>query len=181
MSSGRTTNNTQDLFHALPPLRFFTTLVLNDLVSEVPLGALSSKYNCSRGQLQSLQQSASTYAGKTLQVAVRLSSLIKLSNWLLTPASPPGMVTVFCKRLGWHNMELLLSQYQTRLSFGIQRELVDLVRVSLLNAARARTLYAQGLCTVAELARATVPDVEKALRNAVPFKRYVGRDFVMCN
>ncbi|XP_040891156.1 DNA polymerase theta [Toxotes jaculatrix] len=123
--------------------RFFTTLVLHDLVNEVPLGTVASKYNCNRGQLQSLQQSASTYA---------------------------GMVTVFCKRLGWHNMELLLSQYQTRLSFGVQRELVDLVRVSLLNATRARALYAQGLCTVAELARATVADVEKALRNAVPFK-----------
>ncbi|KAF7666225.1 hypothetical protein LDENG_00114630 [Lucifuga dentata] len=123
--------------------RFFTTLVLQDLVNEVPLGVVASKYNCSRGQLQSLQQSASTYA---------------------------GMVTVFCKRLGWHTMELLLSQYQTRLSFGIQRELVDLVRVSLLNAARARALYAQGFCTVAELARATVSDVEKAMRNAVPFK-----------
>ncbi|XP_072239390.1 DNA polymerase theta [Leuresthes tenuis] len=123
--------------------RFFTTLVLQDLVNEVPLGNVASKYNCNRGQLQSLQQSASTYA---------------------------GMVTVFCKRLGWHNMELLLSQYQTRLSFGVQRELVDLVRVSLLNGTRARALYAQGLCTVAELARATVADVEKALRNAVPFK-----------
>lgn len=78
---------------------------------------------------------------------------------------------MFCKRLGWHNMELLLSQYQTRLSFGIQRELVDLVRISLLNAPRARTLYAQGLLTVAELARATVAEVEKALRSAVPFKR----------
>ncbi|XP_026215033.1 DNA polymerase theta isoform X2 [Anabas testudineus] len=123
--------------------RFFTTLVLQDLVNEVPLGTVASKYNCNRGQLQSLQQSASTYA---------------------------GMVMIFCKRLGWHNMELLLSQYQTRLSFGVQRELVDLVRVSLLNATRARALYAQGLCTVAELARATVADVEKALRNAVPFK-----------
>ncbi|TNM85601.1 hypothetical protein fugu_007872 [Takifugu bimaculatus] len=123
--------------------RFFTTLVLHDLVNEVPLGTVASKYSCSRGQLQSLQQSAATYA---------------------------GMVMVFCKRLGWHNMELLLSQYQTRLSFGIQRELVDLVRISLLNAPRARTLYAQGLCTVSELARATVAEVEKALRNAVPFK-----------
>ena len=87
---------------------------------------------------------------------------------------PPysGMVAVFCKRLGWHTLELLLSQYQTRLSFGVQRELVDLVRVSLLNAARARTLYGQGLCTVAQLARATLSEVEKALRKAVPFKRY---------
>ncbi|KAJ3614296.1 hypothetical protein NHX12_017870 [Muraenolepis orangiensis] len=116
--------------------RFFTTLVLQDLVKEVPLSEVASRYNCNRGQLQSLQQSASTYA---------------------------GMVTVFCKRLGWTTMELLLSQYQTRLSFGVQRELVDLVRVSLLNATRARALYAQGLCTVAELARATVSDVEKAL------------------
>ncbi|KAM4603375.1 DNA polymerase theta [Polymixia lowei] len=123
--------------------RFFTTLVLQDLVNEVPLGEVASKYNCNRGQLQSLQQSASTYA---------------------------GMVTVFCKRLGWNTMELLLSQYQTRLSFGVQRELVDLVRVSLLNATRARALYAQGLCTVAELARATVSEVEKALRKAIPFK-----------
>lgn len=90
---------------------------------------------------------------------------------LTVPPPPAGMVMVFSKRLGWHNMELLLSQYQTRLSFGVQRELVDLVRVSLLNATRARALYAQGLCTVAELARAAAADVEKALRNAVPFKR----------
>ncbi|XP_077381163.1 DNA polymerase theta isoform X2 [Festucalex cinctus] len=123
--------------------RFFTTLVLQDLVKEVPLGAVASKYNCNRGQLQSLQQSAAKYA---------------------------GMVTVFCRRLGWGNMELLLSQYQIRLSFGVQRELVDLVRVSLLTATRARALYAQGLRTVAELARASVADVEKALRSIVPFK-----------
>ncbi|XP_073680299.1 DNA polymerase theta [Garra rufa] len=123
--------------------RFFTTLVLHDLVSEVPLGAVANKYGCSRGQLQSLQQSASTYA---------------------------GMVTVFCNRLGWHNLELLLSQFQSRLSFGVQRELCDLVRISLLNAQRARILYSCGFVTVAEVARAEVTEVEKALRKAVPFK-----------
>ncbi|RXN27034.1 DNA polymerase theta [Labeo rohita] len=117
--------------------------VLHDLVSEVPLGAVAKKYGCSRGQLQSLQQSASTYA---------------------------GMVTVFCNRLGWHNLELLLSQFQSRLSFGVQRELCDLVRISLLNAQRARTLYSSGFVTVAEVARADVTEVEKALRKAIPFK-----------
>jgi len=45
--------------------RFFTTLVLQDLVKEVPLAVVASRYNCNRGQVQSLQQSASTYAGKT--------------------------------------------------------------------------------------------------------------------
>ncbi|XP_036379268.1 DNA polymerase theta [Megalops cyprinoides] len=123
--------------------RFFTTLVLLDLISEVPLGTVAKKYGCSRGQLQSLQQSASTYA---------------------------GMVTVFCNRLGWHNMELLLSQFQSRLSFGVQRELCDLVRISLLNAQRARALYSSGFVTVSELARASAADVEKVLKKSVPFK-----------
>ncbi|XP_061105385.1 LOW QUALITY PROTEIN: DNA polymerase theta [Conger conger] len=123
--------------------RFFTTLVLLDLISEVPLATVAKKYGCSRGQLQSLQQSASTYA---------------------------GMVTVFCNRLGWHNLELLLSQFQSRLSFGVQRELCDLVRVSLLNAQRARALYGAGFLTVSDLAHASPTIVEKTLKKAVPFK-----------
>ncbi|XP_058151735.1 DNA polymerase theta [Dasypus novemcinctus] len=123
--------------------RFFTSLVLLDLISEVPLKEINQKYGCNRGQIQSLQQSAAVYA---------------------------GMITVFSNRLGWHNMELLLSQFQKRLTFGIQRELCDLVRVSLLNAQRARFLYASGFLTVADLARADIAEVEAVLKNAVPFK-----------
>ncbi|XP_010565985.1 PREDICTED: DNA polymerase theta [Haliaeetus leucocephalus] len=123
--------------------RFFTSLALLDLISEVPLKDMTKKYGCSRGQLQSLQQSAATYA---------------------------GMVTVFCNRLGWYNMELLLSQFQSRLTFGVHRELCDLVRVSLLNAQRARMLYNAGFVTVADLAKAHPDDVAIALKNSVPFK-----------
>ncbi|XP_043556926.1 DNA polymerase theta isoform X1 [Chiloscyllium plagiosum] len=123
--------------------RFFTSLVLLDLINEVPLGVVAKKYHCSRGQLQSLQQSAATYA---------------------------GMITVFSNRLGWHNMELLLSHFQSRLNFGVQRQLCDLVRISLLNAQRARALYNAGFGTVSELAQGNPADVETALRNAVPFK-----------
>ncbi|XP_059677103.1 DNA polymerase theta [Gavia stellata] len=123
--------------------RFFTSLALVDLISEVPLKYMTKKYGCSRGQLQSLQQSAATYA---------------------------GMVTVFCNRLGWHNMELLLSQFQSRLTFGVHRELCDLVRLSLLNAQRARMLYNAGFVTVADLAKASPDDVATALKNSVPFK-----------
>ncbi|KAM6382615.1 LOW QUALITY PROTEIN: DNA polymerase theta [Alca torda] len=125
------------------PKRFFTSLALLDLISEVPLKDMTKKYGCSRGQLQSLQQSAATYA---------------------------GMVTVFCNRLGWHNMELLLSRFQSRLTFGVHRELCDLVRVSLLNAQRARTLFNAGFVTVADLAKASPDDVAGALTNSVPFK-----------
>lgn len=79
---------------------------------------------------------------------------------------------MFCKQLGWYNLELLLSQFQSRLSFGVQRELCDLVRISLLNAQRARALHSAGFVTVAEVARGKITDVEKALRKATPFKRY---------
>ncbi|XP_064375829.1 DNA polymerase theta isoform X2 [Dromaius novaehollandiae] len=123
--------------------RFFTSLALLDLISEIPLKDMTKKYGCSRGQLQSLQQSAATYA---------------------------GMVTVFSNRLGWHNMEQLLSQFQSRLTFGVHRELCDLVRISLLNAQCARMLYNAGFVRVADLAKASAGDVATALKNSVPFK-----------
>lgn len=44
--------------------RFYTCLVLHDLVHEMPLSDVCKKYNCNRGQLQSLQQSAATFAGR---------------------------------------------------------------------------------------------------------------------
>ncbi|KAK3098715.1 hypothetical protein FSP39_022356 [Pinctada imbricata] len=93
--------------------RFWTALMLHDLVQEMPLNEVARKYNCNKGQLQSLQQSSATFA---------------------------GMVTVFCRRLGWCNLELILGQFQNRLTFGIQRELCDLVRLTLLNGQRARVL-----------------------------------------
>ena len=44
--------------------RFYTALILHDLVNEVPLNEVAHKYNQNRGMLQSLQQSAATFSGK---------------------------------------------------------------------------------------------------------------------
>ena len=83
-----------------------------------------------------------------------------------------GMVTVFCNRLGWHNLELLVAQFRERLHFGVQRDLCDLVRLSpLLNAQRARHLHSAGLETVAMVASATPVQVEGILHAATPFHR----------
>ncbi|XP_017792592.1 PREDICTED: DNA polymerase theta [Habropoda laboriosa] len=123
--------------------RFYTALALHDLVREVPLNAVCKKYGCCRGVLQTLQQSASTFA---------------------------GMVTQFCKQLGWDCMELLVSQFQTRLQFGVCRELLDLLRLPMLNGLRARSLYKQGITSVADLAMANELDVERALYKALPFE-----------
>ena len=122
--------------------RFFAALALQDLVHEVPLNVVAWRYGANRGMLQSLQGSAATFA---------------------------GMVTVFCEKLGWTNMELLLSQFQSRLSFGVERELCDLVRISLLNAARARMLYNAGYRTIASVAAVPPSEIENILHNAAPF------------
>ena len=48
--------------------RFYTALALHDLVQEVPLLGVAARFNCNKGQLQSLMQSAATFAGKCLCV-----------------------------------------------------------------------------------------------------------------
>lgn len=123
--------------------RFFTALALHDLIQEVPLHVVAGRYGVSRGLLQSLQASAATFA---------------------------GMVTVFCQRLSWHNMELLLSQFQSRLCFGIERELCELVTISLLNGQRARSLYNAGYRTLSSIAVASSSEIETILKKLMPFK-----------
>ncbi|KAG8177561.1 hypothetical protein JTE90_026190 [Oedothorax gibbosus] len=123
--------------------RFYATLALNDLIQEVPLPVVAKKYDCTRGVLQSLQQSTSTFA---------------------------GMLTTFCNRLGWHNLELLFSSFQKRVHFGVQQELCDLVRLPTLNAQRARALYNAGLETVSQLAAATEDEVALVLINMGSFE-----------
>jgi DNA polymerase theta len=83
------------------------------------------------------------------------------------------MVTAFCGRLGWGNLELLLSQFQERLQFGVQRELCDLVRLSTMNGQRARILYNNGIKSVAELAASDPATVENILHGAAPFQRFI--------
>ena len=65
-----------------------------------------------------------------------------------------GMVTAFCKRLGWLSIELLVSQFHDRIQFGIQRELCDLMRLDQLNGPRARALFNAGLTSIPLLAAA---------------------------
>ena len=123
--------------------RFYAALVLQDLVNEVPLPLISRKYSINRGLLQSLQNSSSVFA---------------------------GMVTVFCNKLGWAGLELLLEQFQSRLSFGVSRELCNLVRIPLLNGCQARFLYSKGYKTVSCVVHAKHEDIAKVLRDSVPFE-----------
>ena len=43
--------------------RFYTALILHDLVNEMSLPEVAHKYNQNKGMLQGLQQSAATFSG----------------------------------------------------------------------------------------------------------------------
>ena len=123
-------------------LRFLISLALHDLIHEVPLSVVAEKFGTSKGLLQSLQLSTGGFA---------------------------GMVTIFCQKLGWSNLELLFAQFQSRLVFGVERELCDIIRVSLLSNYQARTLYNAGYHTLTSLASASATAVEVCLRSSTPF------------
>lgn len=72
-------------------------------------------------------------------------------------------------------MELLVAQFQTRLQFGVSRDLMDLLRLPSLNGLRARSLYKVGITSVVELAVADELDIERALHKALPFERYLSK------
>lgn len=122
--------------------RFYTALALHDLVGEVSLSEVAARYGANKGNLQSLQQQAATFA---------------------------GMVTVFCQRLGWSNLELLVGQFQHRLEFGIKRELTDLCRLAAMDGARARLLFDAGIESVAVLAATKAEDVENVILAGTAF------------
>lgn len=80
------------------------------------------------------------------------------------------MVTAFCHQLGWKNMEMLISQFQDRLQFGIHSELLDLMKLPSLNGVRARTLFNAGFETIASIASAESNVIENILHKSVPFQ-----------
>ncbi|VEN52432.1 unnamed protein product [Callosobruchus maculatus] len=69
------------------------------------------------------------------------------------------------KPLGWE-----------RLQFGVSRDLLDLMRLPILNGKIARTLFNAGVETVAQLANAKPAHVEEVLYKATPFETVKGKE-----
>lgn len=52
-----------------------------------------------------------------------------------------GMVGAFCERLGWSDMEGLVSKFQKRVSFGVKSEIVDLTEIPFVKVRRLFCFY----------------------------------------
>lgn len=71
-------------------------------VKEAPVLEVCEAFNVARGMVQALQENAGRFA---------------------------SMVSVFCERLGWHDLEGLVSKFQNRVSFGVRAEIVELTTI----------------------------------------------------
>ncbi|XP_075107854.1 helicase and polymerase-containing protein TEBICHI-like isoform X1 [Nicotiana tabacum] len=116
--------------------RFFVALILSRLVQEVPVVEVCDAFKVARGMVQALQENAGRFA---------------------------SMVSVFCERLGWHDLEGLVSKFQNRVSFGVRAEIVELTTIPYVKGSRARALYKAGFRTPEAIAEASIPEIVKVL------------------
>ncbi|XP_068648888.1 helicase and polymerase-containing protein TEBICHI isoform X2 [Aristolochia californica] len=116
--------------------RFYVSLILSRLVQEVSVLDVCEAFKVSRGMVQALQENAGRFA---------------------------SMVSLFCERLGWHDIEGLVAKFQNRVSFGVRAEIVELTNIPYVKGSRARALYKAGLRTTLAIAEASVQDIANAL------------------
>ncbi|XP_038986198.1 helicase and polymerase-containing protein TEBICHI-like isoform X2 [Phoenix dactylifera] len=116
--------------------RFYVALMLSRLVQEVPIPDVCEAFKVARGMIQALQENAGRFA---------------------------LMVSLFCERLGWYDLEGLVAKFQNRVSFGVRAEIAELTMIPYVKGSRARALYKAGLRTPLAIAEATISEIAKAL------------------
>jgi len=119
--------------------RFCTAVILLELISERDWTEISAWSGVTRGDLQALQSAGAAFA---------------------------GCIAKFCERYGWTDLRLLIAQFIERINSGVKQELLDLVRIPYVKAARARALHKAGMRTVEQVAQAPQAVVMDALRKA---------------
>ena len=85
--------------------KLYICMIMNLVLKEYPLGEICKQMGITRGVLQSIQYSVSSYS---------------------------GMLAQFCERLHWVDLSLLLISISDRLNFGVKQELLELVKLPLI-------------------------------------------------
>jgi replicative superfamily II helicase len=114
---------------ALTFLRIYTACILENVINEVPLTKIEKRFGIDRGTIQSLQTSATAYAGQ---------------------------VNRFIDGMGYYSLSAILSCFRKRLHFAVREDLIDLVKLPAVRKDAARLLYDSGIKTAADLSALTV-------------------------
>ena len=122
--------------------RLWAALALHELVAERPLEATAAAFGCVRGDLQALQQAATSYA---------------------------GMVQAFLLQLDWGLLAKALEDAPTILGGEQGKELLPLLQIPRLELALARALFDVELQSVAAVASEPEERLADIIRKVRPF------------
>lgn len=125
--------------------RFWVALVINDLINEMPLPSICTKYKMTKGTVQQVQRAVAQFA---------------------------GVISIFCQELGYDNIAALVTPLESRINFSCQRDLLDLIKLNLTRSI-ARTLYDAGYKNIISLAKADKLTIEFVIRQTKPFRKDV--------
>ncbi|TAQ89791.1 hypothetical protein B7494_g1900 [Chlorociboria aeruginascens] len=123
--------------------RFYAALQLRDLCNEMPIHAVSRKYDLPRGAVQNLSQTCHGFA--------------------------TGMIK-FCQRMDWGALVAVLDHYSDRLKAGAKSDLLALAEVTYIKSRTARVFWDNGYKTLGAIAAAHVNDLVPILLMAQPKK-----------
>jgi replicative superfamily II helicase len=119
-----------------PTQRFFLSLVLQEIVNEVPVATVALRYGLSHGDIENLMQLASNQAGQLVG---------------------------FCKRMGWWHLEVIFKIFAVRVGAGVKEDIMPLMKIKGVKAVRARILYRAGFHSIRAIALAQDYEVAKCL------------------
>ncbi|RPB20263.1 P-loop containing nucleoside triphosphate hydrolase protein [Terfezia boudieri ATCC MYA-4762] len=121
--------------------RFFVSLMLRDLINEIPIHHVANKYETPRGFVQQLASTCKGFASTT---------------------------GTFCKKMGWGGLAVLLEHYTYRLDMGVKDDLMELVKLPFVKSYTARMIYNAGLRSIAAVAAAEANNLILILEAAQP-------------
>eukprot|EP00347_Sterkiella_histriomuscorum_P009671 403340318 len=129
--------------------RFYSTILLKDLLNDYKNEEVMSFYRITSGDIQAFQQRCSAFS---------------------------SMVVTFCHELNWWNMYNLLNQYMDRINFVVQEELEELLQLSVIDAPKARAIYESGFTSIYHISKARPMDILKALQKTLIIQRQFSTD-----
>lgn len=65
---------------------------------------------------------------------------------------------------------MIVSQFQDRIFFGVHQDLIELMKISVLNGKRARALFKAGYQTLVDISKTNVLSIEKCLIDSIGFE-----------
>lgn len=124
--------------------RFYSSVLLFILIQEWPIYRVANlTSNITRGQLQQLQRDASVFC---------------------------GMTVVFCKNLNWKPLASCLESYTGRLNYGVNRDLLPLVKIcSEISNTRARLFYKNSIKDAKDIIASGAEIISQILFDSLPF------------